>query len=424
MKKISKIISILLLSISLIIFLYLVYRTELYDVRYLYYKKYFIISFALVFLSIISFYFNDNLKINLSLFLFFLIFPIYCFESILHFQEWNNRVGDKRTMEKFYKDALKKGKKISPTIPPSAFLNFKIKDYNPLSLISNSKIVNCNENGEYVVNKSDRFGFNTDNETWDKENIDFVLVGDSFTYGYCEKRSNNFDGHIKKNSEFKNIINFGMGGNGPLINYATLREYYPKNKNVDTILWFFYPNDFNDLNNELNSEVLLRYLNDENFLQNLIKKDDYKNKIYQDFVYNRFQMKKFRFILLTKTRNYILKKFSMINPNNETNRYYNDKNLLIFKNIMELVLKIDENAKLYFIYIPEYEQFFTDNYNHKHKKKVIEIIKELNIPIIDLENIFKESKNHRRLFSKHPIINHYSSDGYSESVKFILKNLD
>ncbi len=424
MKKISKIISILLLSISLIIFLYLVYRTEHNDVRYLYYKKYFIISFVLVFLSIISFYFNDNFKINLSLFLFFLITPIYCFEGILHFQEWNSRVGDKRTMGKFYKDALKKGKKISPTIPPSAFLNFKIKDYNPLSLISNSKIVNCNENGEYVVNKSDRFGFNTDNETWDKENIDFVLVGDSFTYGYCEKRSNNFDGHIKKNSEFKNIINFGMGGNGPLINYATLREYYPKNKNVDTILWFFYPNDFNDLNNELNSEVLLRYLNDENFLQNLIKKDDYKNKIYQDFVYNRFQMKKFRFILLTKTRNYILKKFSMINPNNETNRYYNDKNLLIFKNIMELVLKIDENAKLYFIYIPEYEQFFTDNYNHKHKKKVIEIIKELNIPIIDLENIFKESKNHRRLFSKHPIINHYSSDGYSESVKFILKNLD
>ena len=157
MKKISKIISILLLSISLIIFLYLVYRTELYDVRYLYYKKYFIISFALIFLSIISFYFNDNLKINLSLFLFFLIFPIYCIESILHFQEWNNQVGDKRTMQKFYKDALKKGKKISPTIPPSAFLNFKIKDFNPLSLISNSKIVNCNENGEYVVNKSDRF---------------------------------------------------------------------------------------------------------------------------------------------------------------------------------------------------------------------------------------------------------------------------
>ena len=114
----------------------------------------------------------------------------------------------------------------------------------------------------------------------------------------------------------------------------------------------------------------------------------------------------------------------MINPNNETNRYYNDKNLLIFKNIMELVLKIDENAKLYFIYLPEYEQFINDNYNHKHKKKVIEIVKELNIPIIDLENIFKESKNHRRLFSKHPIINHYSSDGYSESAKFILKNLD
>ena len=424
MRKISKIISILLLLISLVIFFFLIYRANHYDVGNLYYKKYYIISIILIFLSIISFYFNDNLKINLSLFLFFLITPIYCLEGFFYFQEWNNRVGDKRTMGKFYKDALKKEKKIFPALPPSAFLNFKIKDFNPLSLISNSKIVNCNENGEYVVNKSDRFGFNTDNETWDKENIDFILVGDSFTYGYCEKRSNNFDGHIKKNSEFKNIINFGMGGNGPLINYATLREYYPKNKNVDTILYFFYPNDFSDLNNELKSEVLLRYLNDESFLQNLIKKDDYKNKIYQDFVYKRFQIKKFKFILLKKTRKYILKNFSVKNLSNETNHYYNDRNLLIFKNIMELVLKIDENAKLYFIYLPEYEQFINDNYNHKHKKKVIEIVKELNITIIDLENTFKESKNRQLLFSTHPIINHYSSDGYSESAKFILKNLD
>ena len=424
MRKISKIISILLLLISLVIFFFLIYRANHYDVGILYYKKYYIISIILIFLSIISFYFNDNLKINLSLFLFFLITPIYCLEGFFYFQEWNNRVGDKRTMGKFYKDALKKEKKFFPALPPSAFLNFKIKDFNPLSLISNSKIVNCNENGEYVVNKSDRFGFNTDNETWDKENIDFILVGDSFTYGYCEKRSNNFDGHIKKNSEFKNIINFGMGGNGPLINYATLREYYPKNKNVDTILYFFYPNDFRDLNNELKSEVLLRYLNDESFLQNLIKKDDYKNKIYQDFVYKRFQIKKFEFFLLKKTRKYILKNFSVKNLSNETNHYYNDRNLLIFKNIMELVLKIDENAKLYFIYLPEYEQFINDNYNHKHKKKVIEIVKELNITIIDLENTFKESKNRQLLFSTHPIINHYSSGGYSESAKFILKNLD
>ena len=99
MRKVSQGISIISLLTSLVIFFFIVYRAENYDVGYLYYKKYFIISFVLIFLSIISFYFNDNFKINLSLFLFFLILPLYCFESVLSFKEWNERVGDKRTFK-------------------------------------------------------------------------------------------------------------------------------------------------------------------------------------------------------------------------------------------------------------------------------------------------------------------------------------
>jgi len=426
MKKISQSISIISLLILLIIFFFIIYRVENYDLTYLYYKKYFVICFVLIFLSIISFYFNDNFKINLSIFLFSLILPIYCFESILNFKEWNDRVGDKRTLKKFYKDNLKEEKNILPALPPSVHINRRYSEkIYPLSLVSNNEVVNCNENGEFVVNKTDRFGFNTDNVTWDKKNIDFILVGDSFTYGFCEERKNNIDGHIKKISEFKNIINFGMGGNGPLINYATLREYYPKDKNVKNILWIFHPNDLENLNNEFSDEILKKYLNDEFFFQDLIKKDDLKNKINQDLINKKFGMKKFPFLLLKKTRKFIsnFKKNKNSSGYFPYTRYYNDKNLLIFKEIMELALNIDENAKFYFVYLPVYEQFFTDNYNFDHKQKILEIVKQLNIPIIDLESSFKKSKNLHSLFSIHVQFKHYSSDGYRVAAEHILSSL-
>jgi len=426
MKKVSQGISIISLLTSLMIFFFIVYRAENYDVGYLYYKKYFIISFVLIFLSILSFYFNDNFKINLSLLLFFLILPLYCFESILSFKEWNERVGDKRTLEKFYKDALKEEKNILPAIPPSVHANRRNNEnILPLSLVSNYGVFNCNENGEFVVNKTDRFGFNTDNATWNKKNIDFILVGDSGTYGFCEERKNNIDGHIKKNSEFKNIINFGMGGNGPLINYATLREYYPKDKNVKNILWIFHPNDLGNLNSEFSNEILKKYLNDEFFSQDLIQKDDLKNKINQNLIFKRLMIKKFPFLLLKKTRKFIsdFKQNKSSSGYSSDNRYYNDKNLLIFKKIMELALKIDKNAKFYFVYLVEYQQFFTDNYNFDHKQKILEIVKQLNIPIIDLESSFKESKNQHLLFSIHPKFKHYSSDGYRLAAKHILSSL-
>ena len=66
----------------------------------------------------------------------------------------------------------------------------------------------------------------------------------------------------------KSIINVASRGNGPLINYAALREYYnPKIKNV---LWFVYVgNDPRELTEELENSLLKKYLSDDSFSQNL-----------------------------------------------------------------------------------------------------------------------------------------------------------
>ena len=67
---------------------------------------------------------------------------------------------DIRSHIKYYIDQLLQNPNIVLPIGPSAYLSDK-ESYIPLSGISNSKTIFCNEQGEYVAYKSDRFGFNT-----------------------------------------------------------------------------------------------------------------------------------------------------------------------------------------------------------------------------------------------------------------------
>ena len=45
----------------------------------------------------------------------------------------------------------------------------------------------CNENGYYAIYKSDRYGFRNDDENWNKLNLEYVVVGDSYGIGECVK---------------------------------------------------------------------------------------------------------------------------------------------------------------------------------------------------------------------------------------------
>jgi hypothetical protein len=63
---------------------------------------------------------------------------------------------------------------------------------------------------------------------WDKKEIEYLLVGDSFTHGACVNRPNDISS-VLRNLSNKSVLNLGMSGNGPLIEYATLREYLDTN---------------------------------------------------------------------------------------------------------------------------------------------------------------------------------------------------
>ena len=163
-------------------------------------------------------------------------------------------------------------------VPPNNFL--QNTEIVPLSGISNSNTINCNENGYYFIYDSDRYGFNNPDSEWEKNNIDFLLVGDSFTQGACVNRPNDISSLLRTKFN-KSALNLGFNGNGPLLQYAGLREYLKENTKI--VLWFYFENnDLEDLNNELKSSILQKYLKDLNYSQNLkFKQDQINEKVYQ-----------------------------------------------------------------------------------------------------------------------------------------------
>lgn len=304
-------------------------------------------------------------------------------------------------------------------------------DLFPLSGISNIKTIFCNEEGFFSSYISDRYGFNNPDEVWNKKEIDTIIIGDSFVHGMCVNRPNDIPSVIR-NLTKKNVINLGYRGNGPLIEYATLREYLFKP--VKNLIWVYYENDLNDLHNELKNETLKNYIKNDNFSQNLILKQNNINllnkKLIDDLIkvetntviQNKKNMKTkykiLKFIRFDNLKNFITSSFKT-NEINEINLPYSE-----FKGIIKSVKKITnkENINLYFVYLPSINNYLSKKNNSQHEK-ITRIIKELNIDLIDLhENFFEKNDNPPKYYTFN-IGAHLNTMGYKEVSKYIAKKI-
>ena len=171
---------------------------------------------------------------------------------------------DTRKKVEIYNQEFAYNNNISVTVDPFFKTN---QDFFYLSGISNSKTINCNENGFYSTYNSDRYGFNNNDGVWDLKDYEYALVGDSFVLGNCVDYSDNISYNLKTLTN-QSVINLGYAGNGPLTQYATLVEYLPKK--TKNILWFYYEdNDLHDLRSELQHKKLNKYLSYQNTFANL-----------------------------------------------------------------------------------------------------------------------------------------------------------
>jgi hypothetical protein len=141
----------------------------------------------------------------------------------------------------------------------------------PMASLPNTTVVSCNESGGWQIYKTDRHGFNNPDAGLDVKAPIIGLIGDSFAHGSCVASDQNIAAHLR--ARFGPVVNLGVGGFGPLLELATLTEYLEVLR-PPIVLWaFFEGNDINeDLPFERRSPLLMRYLDDDGFNQDLFRR--------------------------------------------------------------------------------------------------------------------------------------------------------
>ena len=218
--------------------------------------------------------------LSISILIFTILFEIFLEIKMLQYplkMRVANKNGidyDRRLPFEILKELNLSGFEVFPNlrgsiIPPEGISTEKGYIF-PLGGISNTNIILSNENGYYPIVETDKFGFSNPKELFDND-IDTILLGDSFAEGYSVKPKFSIASLMRKNKI--NTISLGKAGSGPLLQFATLIEYikYLKPKRV---VWLYYENDLHDLDIESNSEFLIQYINNKNFSQNLINRQE------------------------------------------------------------------------------------------------------------------------------------------------------
>tara|TARA_B100000767_G_C19745483_1_gene528292 strand:+ start:610 stop:1923 length:1314 start_codon:yes stop_codon:yes gene_type:complete len=433
MDFLKKIFSPTILIISFLLLIYTFYKSEIYwkgNIRD-YFLTYYLILLILIFFSVLTFFINQKIKEYLIIVIISLIVSLYLFEGYLTlveqfskeqlYEKQTTNKWDRRTSFKIYKDLKKTNNEIVIKVVPESYI-FKKYSIFPLSGISNSKTINCNENGYYSTYESDRYGFNNPNTEWDKKEIEYLLVGDSYVHGDCVNRPNDISSVLRSISN-KSVLNLGQGGNGSLIEYATLREYL--SSNVKKVIWVYYEgNDLQNLVDEKKNDILDNYLNDLKFTQNLKFKQNEIDNLAINLIKERerererekdkiFFNKFIKFIKFTNTRQSIFPQQAITTPVTP---------LTDFKRIIQLTKKFVErnNSELFFVYLTGYDRYKL-NFHNTDYSLIKNIVTELDIPFIDIHNeVFKKEQNPLKLFP-FKMRGHYNIEGYKKVTETIYK---
>ena len=83
-------------------------------------------------------------------------------------------------------------------------------------------------------------------------------------------------------------------------------------------------------------------------------------------------------------------------------------------------LTLKKNSQLYFIYLPSYYRY-TKELKDSNYLVVKKIVKELDIPFIDIQELFDKEQNPLKLFP-FELFGHYNVEGYRKVAETIYRS--
>ncbi|MCB0332891.1 MAG: hypothetical protein KDD55_05280 [Bdellovibrionales bacterium] len=385
-------------------------------------------------------------QINFILLLLSVGFSIFLFEVVLQFIQqpaWLLGGKDIRTHLEAVRDERKVDPLTVPSLNPTLFLNHPLeiegKQVVPLSGISNVRTVFCNETGDgWESYRSDRFGFRNPDSAWDSKEPLTLILGDSYTHGFCMPDGFLYPDLIRE--KLPNTINLGINGNGPLLALASAREYASEHP-VEHMIWSMYEgNDVEDLSQRINHPILKNYLLDPSYRQNLIlfqpQLDREMKALVERVLSGHMELGALgsmtqasggvRLALtLWKTRHLLglsdLKREWKLHRFNEE---VSSKQLLdSLKTILWGMKTFAQGKKATFtvVYIPAHRNF-SHHISHPYRKDVMGLFQELEIDVVDLLPVLQGYDDPLSLYSLRRD-GHFTKEGNALVAQKVLAHL-
>jgi len=381
---------------------------------------------------------SNNLKVNLSILFFTVGIAVYGFETYLYFFLEEKPIVsqrkiiakqmdisyDTRTVMEVTEDLRDSGVKAFPNICPCAFnisngLTTKNGRIFPLGIISNSTVVLRNEGGYFPIVETDEHGFNNSKGLYIENNVDIVLTGDSFAEG-VSVHSNETIGAVLRQLNF-NAISVGKQGNSPLIELAALKEYAEPLK-PKIVLWLFYGNDLLGLQGEMGSSILKKYLNEDDYSQNLISRQEEIDGVLIKYVQSEWEKEKKKKRIINRLKLNKLRRTLNLEHSFSYKPYTPTP---VFRDVLQKSKQMVSkwNGKMYFVYLPGFERYSTGN-EHVNRDFVMQMATELDIPIIDIhKEVFDPQSDPLSLFPFR-VAGHYNAQGYRLVAEAIGRQLE
>jgi hypothetical protein len=319
----------------------------------------------------------------------------------------------------------------------------------PLAGISRRLTVVCNEHGEYLTYDSDEHGFHNPPDTWNHASVDVVLLGDSFTQGWCVPSGREFASIIR--GRYPRTINLGIEGDGPLTMLAAMKEYSPLLKPTITLWCFFEGNDLADLRLEMDSPLLRRYLTD-GFTQRLAVRQseiDRQLTTYMDTFMDRdtpqprlrevvevvdnpddawSRLVRVMKLSALRARLGIVGNRDRLPPTPEAIAQRARSMADLFESFRQTLLEArrfteQSGGQLYFVYLPSRDTYSPDGPGpNPDRTRVLEIAREVGLPIIDVHPAFADHGDALALFP-YRYGPHYNEQGHKLVAETILAGL-
>ncbi len=329
---------------------------------------------------------------------------------------------DRRTVSQVVEDLRDRGVDALPGLsrawPRASELRPRLADgFYPLSDASNAAIVECNEGGEYMVFRTDEFGFNNPAGLVAAGRPDVAVVGESHALGHCVAAGHGFVDVVR--NAIPRTVNFALSYTFALSQLGSFREYVEPLK-PPVVLWVVSPQMATTADTEPDDPTLRSYLNPA-FSQDLMNRQDEVDAIVragsqrmqaaadaklQAELDNARSVKRFaRVYALRRVRSRFSSAWHHAPPPPDT---------AMFEQSLRLAADTTKGwgGRLVVMILPSYGELMGERKEVVRRRAILNVVGRLNVDVIDAEELFARQPDVPGLFTLQ-MQNHPNVEGHA-----------